>query len=80
VFGDIQNEQLVKTESQHIARVFFDRRPPQLPNPKVEQPQIAEYAVDEISRKCAVRFAQRATGKQLVENRVDEAAAGAPFA
>jgi len=54
---------LIEAEPQKVAGVRVKRRSAKLRDPEIEQPEVAQRAIEKLESECAVGRAQRTGGK-----------------
>jgi hypothetical protein len=79
VFGGLEQKQLVKAQTQQIARIVIEMTGPKFADPEIEQNQVAQNAVEKFRGKSAIRPIESAGSQALAENGISEPVAVAPF-
>src|SRR5205814_911570 len=75
----LEHEQLIKPEPQKIAGIVVEMSGSQGIDPKVEQSQMAQDAIEKFGDEGAIRRRQIVCSQELPEDRVGKLIAGSPF-
>ena len=79
VFRRLKEKQLIETQSEQIARIVVEATGAEFADPKIEQREISEHAVEQLCGKSAIRCRQPAGSQELAEDCVGKFFSAAPL-
>jgi hypothetical protein len=79
VFRSLENEQLIKAQSQQIAGRMVEMTGTEVANPKIQQRQVTQNPVEKFGDKCPIRGVEFARPQAFAQNGVGESSSVPPL-